>query len=292
MAKFPVISWPIEFDGSASLAISEPTVGTTNVNVATSGTVWSFATETNGLASSDSLARHLTDKLGTGVADLTEDTATTDYLVDDAGGDPAFVVMRLGFAYGGAATSIGMAKIAGSIDETDVGIKDGGSIAAAVSGGAVQLATEINCANWWHSGGIELTKQFRTDAHDYDDYGSVYDPTVDETAYYARRQLLRLLWEQVDDANVYGHRAADSGYASLAGRDVDDPNNLLDGVGGLLDIYARGETTFRVYFGHGDYITVRKQEGGSITSLDDWVTEFPDDPRRSTVDLRGFKITG
>lgn len=276
-AHFPVISRQIALTGNIGVG----TPGSpSNVSVTTSG-VWSFASEASGVPSSDSLAKHLGDRLDT-VSGVTYQNSSSLY---DMTAPAMFPVYRLV-----CATSSQLSVQAGSsssITMTDIGV-DGTMTSGIPAGGTVTLTSEINCAGWW-SAGIELTKQTRPDRHEYRDFGSVYDGTVDETDYYGRRQSLRLMWEQVEDANVFLHRAQNSTYAALAGRNVDDPNGLINDANGLLEYFCRGET-FRVYFGHGDYLTIRKQEGGRIRELADWVTEYPDDPRRSTVNMRGWKV--
>ncbi len=276
MAKFPVLSRQIALTGNIGIG----TPGSpTNVSVTTTG-VWSFASEVSGVPSSDSLAKHLGTQIGT-LGGITYDNASSSYdLVDQT-----FPLWNCVFT-----TSNQLSIQAGSsssITMTDIGI-DGTFTSGVPASGEVTLKNEINCAGWW-SAGIELTKQNRPDHHEYQDFGSVYDGTADETEYHGRRQLLSLMWEQVEDANVSLHRAQDATYAALAGRSVADPNGLINDAEGLLEYFARGET-FRIYFAHGDYLTIRKQEGGRIRELSDWVTEFPDDPRRSTVNMRGWKV--
>ncbi len=276
MANFPVISRQIALTGNIGVG----TPGSpTDVDVTTTG-VWSFASEADGSPSTDSLAKHLGDQIGT-LGGITYNNANSEYdLVDQT-----FPIYKLQFT-----TSNQLSVAAGgasSITVTDIGV-DGTMTSGIPAGGTATLTSEINCLGWW-SAGIELTKQYRPDLHEYRDFGSVYDGTADETEYHGRRQSLRLLWEQVEDACVFLHRAQDATYASLAGRDVDDPNGLLNDPDGLLEYFCRGET-FRIYFGHGDYLTIRKQEGGRIRELSDWVQEYPDDPRRSTVNMRGWKV--
>ena len=276
-AHFPVLSRQLALTGNIGVG----TPGSPgDVSVTTSG-VWSFASEASGVPSSDSLAKHLGDALHT-VSGVAYVNADSRYDLTTASMFPVYKLV--------CTTSNQLTVAAGSsssITVTDIGV-DGTMTSGVPATGEVTLTSEINCAGWWHAG-IELTKQTRPDQHAYQDFGSVYDGTADETEYYGRRQLLRLIWEQVEDANVFLHRAADTTYAALAGRDTDDPNNLINDPNGLLEYFCRG-ADFRIYFGHGDYLTIRKQEGGRVRELSDWVTEYPDDPRRSTVNLRGWKV--
>jgi len=276
-AHFPVLSRQIALTGN--IGVGTPS-SPSDVSVTTTG-VWSFASETDGSPSTDSLAYHLGTQVATAGA-WTYDNANSSYDMT-VGTFPRYLLQftsstQLQVEAGGA----------NSITLTDIGV-DGSAMTSGIpAGGTVTLASEINCLGWWHAG-IELTKQVRPDQHEYQDFGSVYDGDADETEYYGRRQSLRLMWEQVEDANVFLHRAEDATYAANAGRSVTDPNGLINDPDGLLEYFCRGET-FRVYFAHGDYLTTRKQEGGRIRELSDWVTEFPDDPRRSTVNLRGWKV--
>tara|TARA_R110000796_G_scaffold4730_1_gene18067 strand:- start:154 stop:993 length:840 start_codon:yes stop_codon:yes gene_type:complete len=276
-AHFPVLSRQIALTGNIGVG----TPGSPgDVSVTTSG-VWSFASDASGVPSTDSLAKHLGDRIST-VSGVTYANSSSSY---DLSSPSMFPVYRLV-----CATSSQLSVAAGSsssITMTDIGV-DGTMTSGTPASGTVTLTSEINCAGWWHAG-IELTRQERPDQHEYQDFGSVYDGDADETEYYGRRQLLRLLWEQVESANVFAHRAANATYAASAGRDTDDPNGLINDPNGLLEYFCRG-ADFRIYFGHGDYLTIRKQEGGRVRELSDWVTEYPDDPRRSTVNLRGWKV--
>ena len=275
-AHFPVLSRQIALTGNIGVG----TPGSpSDVSVTTTG-VWSFASETDGTPSTDSLAYHLGTQVATAGA-WTYDNANSSYDMTTG----MFPLYRLQFT---SSTQLRVeAGGSSSITMTDIGV-DGSTTSGVPAGGVVTITSEINCLGWW-SAGIELTKQYRPDQHEYRDFGSVYDGTADETEYQGRRQLLRLFWEQVEDANVFLHRAEDATYAALAGRSTADPNGLINDPDGLLEYFCRGET-FRCYFGHGDYLTVRKQEGGRIKELSDWVQEFPDDPRRSTVNMRGWKV--
>lgn len=288
MATFPIITWKVQLDGSIRVSHAGNTPSALDVDVTTTGDgVWGYATETDGTASTDSLAYHLMTEIADAVTEYTAAPSATIYEVDTTTTHPRY---RLAFTDAGAdAASISEGNT-GPIALTDIGIDT--SVSRVISSGQHRFTSEMNCAGWWQAA-IELTKQFREDQHFYEHYGSVYDTSVDATMHFGNRTSLRLMWEQVEDAYVYGHRAADSAYAALAGRSADDPNCLIDGEGGLLTEYCLGDvaSSFRVYFGPGDYITVRKDDQRrGIARVTDWVTEYPDDPRRSTVTLKGFKI--
>tara|TARA_R110000782_G_scaffold151488_1_gene244174 strand:+ start:385 stop:1227 length:843 start_codon:yes stop_codon:yes gene_type:complete len=276
-AHFPILSRQIALTGNIGVG---PVGSPTDVSVTTTG-VWSFASASTGAPSSDSLAYHLGTQIDTVVAGTYTNSGSSYSMTTHA--YPAY---KLEFA-----SAVALEIVFGSSDAvplTEIGVDGTSMTSTAPVTGDVMFTSQINCAGWW-SAGIELTRQNRPDQHDYEDFGSVYDGTADETEYYGSRQRIELLWEQVEDANVYLHRATDATYAALAGRNTADPNGLINDPNGMLEYFCRGET-FRIYFGHGDYITVRKQEGGRIRQLSDWVTEYPDDPRRSTVRLRGWKV--
>ncbi len=278
--KFPIFTWLIDLTGNIKATAN---VAVDNISLTTTD-IWGYATETNAKASTDSLAYHLASTIGAAHADLTS-LSTTAYEID---GDEGGAVLPNPKWTAVAGTTLTL-ETAGSspLDLTSIGIL-GGSASVAVSGGEFDRVLESNPDGVW-SPGMSLTDQLRQTHHNYADAGSPYDKDTDETVYLGEVQRVRFVYEVIEDAFVYAHRASDSDYATLADRDAADAYNVIDRAGGLLEQFCKG-ADIRVYFGHGDYITIRKDPGGRVTSVGDWITSHPQDNRRSSANLRGFKI--
>ena len=59
-----------------------------------------------------------------------------------------------------------------------------------------------------------------------------------------------LTWPYVEAAYVYRHRASDSKFATRAGRDVDDPNNTVEGLYAATS--SGDDVEMRYHYADGD----------------------------------------
>lgn len=267
---FPILSWPLELSGSLDVSV-DGVIET--IDMATSSPVWSWASETDGSGSSDSLAVHLgnrflTHSRVTAVSDtlykglpealepewrvyLTTTPASGLFAFKSNAGDP-FDLPSIGFN-----VTIPSWTISSS------------------------TATVISREHWagiWHAG-VELSSQRRPKRWVFEDAESPYDAAARDGIVYSMQQDVRLFWEAVDDAHLRAHRAADAEFADMAGRSEDDRYNVIED---LLEAMVR-QKTIRIYWGHGDYTECAIRAGGAVTSIEDLVTDNPDDPHRYAV---------
>lgn len=269
MAQFPILSRQVSLSGKVRMNVGG---NIEEIDLTTSSDVWSFASESNGTASSGSLAVHLATELATH-SDVT--SATAAYSVSEARRQPQYqVTLSTGL------TGAVLLYSAGSpaIDALDIGLD--GTLTTSIVAGEALLQNDVHFKGMW-APAYELSRQLRPRRFIYESAESPFNESADDFFYYGTQQDLVLAWEAVDVADIYAYLAADSGYAALADREAVDPNCLLETE---LEKLCEG-TTYRLYLAHGEYLTVRARAGGRISGTEDVVTDNPNDPRRPTVTL-------